>query len=382
MVSRRLKLQPNLATERELGRVSWQLAGLYNWAVVKLFRDASEGVFYGEYELMALVNGHGKKCGLNQQTMREVVRRAHRAHGKRKKRNRPAKLKSKRNRMGSAPVARGIRWIDRTHLHLPGFGAVKVRPGSRFPVGKIKYGLVQKRPCGWYVTLVVDGPVNPVPPPPADAVHVGVDFGFKTLATLSTGEKVAHPGEYAAIESRLGQADRGKNRRLLGRLHQRLANSRRMRNHAISRDLLTRHAALYLSRDNYHSLSRCGFGKSVHSAGIYQLITMLHSKSRPGGCAVIEVTNRYSTKLCSACGALTGPSGVHSLKVRSWACACGATHDRDVNAAVNTLKFGAVLAHEMAGDRQSETSTVGGSQGGPGPTAELGQILKVPPTTG
>lgn len=37
----------------------------------------------------------------------------------------------------------------------------------------------------------------------------------------------------------------------------------------------------------------------------------------------------------------------HSLKVRQWTCAqCGAEHDRDVNAAINTLIAGAGLAHE------------------------------------
>lgn len=77
---------------------------------------------------------------------------------------------------------------------------------------------------------------------------------------------------------------------------------------------------------------------------------------------VIEVTNRNSTRLCADCGALTGPTGRAGLKVRTWVCACGATHDRDVNAAVNTLRFGAVLAHESGGDLASETATVSGSR--------------------
>jgi transposase len=354
MVSRRLKLKPNQATERELERVRFQLAGLYNWAVLKLYRDASGGVFYSRYDLMTLIKGHGAKCGLNQQTMDEVLTRAHRAHHRRSNRKYPARLKSKRNRMGATPIRQGIRWLDRTHVHLPGFGRVKVRPDPRFPAGKIKCGMLSRTAMGWYLTLVVDGAPKAIPTPAANAPIAGVDFGFSTLAALSTGEKIAHPREYQQLEARLGQAARGRDYRLLGRLQQRLANARRVRNHGISRDLLSRHQALYLSRDSYRALQR-RYGKSVHSAGIYQLITMLHAKSRPGGCRVMEVSNINSTRTCSTCGALTGPAGSHGLKVRSWSCACGAQHDRDVNAACNALKVGAVLAHEMMREHQSET---------------------------
>jgi putative transposase len=287
---------------------------------------------------------------LNQQTMDQVVTRAYRAHHSRQIRTRSARLKGRRNRMGAIPVRQHLRWLDRTHLALSGLGRLKVRPDPNFPPGRIKYGLVRKTAMGWYVTLVVDGDAKPVPSPAREAM-AGVDFGFKALATLSTGEVIPHPREYQRLKVRLGQANRGLNYRLLGRLHQRLANARRMRNHAISRDLVSRYSTLYLSRDNYRTMARGYFGKSVQSAGIYQLITMLHAKSRPGGCQVIEVTNRNSTRTCSACGALTGPTGRQGLKVRAWACeTCGVYHDRDVNAAVNTAKLGAVLAHEIVGN--------------------------------
>jgi putative transposase len=363
MVTRVLKLKPNRATERELRRVQFQLAGLYNWAVLKLHHDAEGGIFYSRWDFQALINGHGARCGLNQQTMDQVLTRAYRAHHNRSNRNRPARLKSWRNRMGAIPLRQDIRWLDRTHLQLPGIGRVKVRPDPRFPTGRIKFGLLQKSAAGWYVTLGIDGHPKPVPQPASDAPVAGVDFGFSTLATLSTGEKILHPQEYRTLERRLGQANRGGNHRLLGRLHQRIANARRCRNHSISRDLLSRHRALYLSRDNYRGMARTHWGKSVHSAGIYQLTRMLHDKSRPGGCAVIDVSNINSTRTCSACGALTGPTGRRGLSVRDWACeTCGVYHDRDVNAAMNAARTGAVLAHEMAGDCQPGTSTVGGSR--------------------
>ncbi|MEV8633892.1 transposase, partial [Streptosporangium sp. NPDC051023] len=44
-----------------------------------------------------------------------------------------------------------------------------------------------------------------------------------------------------------------------------------------------------------------------------------------------------SSRLCSACGVL---QDTMPLGVRDWVCACGAVHDRDVNAAKNILAAG------------------------------------------
>ncbi|MEU0516736.1 transposase, partial [Streptosporangium sp. NPDC006007] len=55
-----------------------------------------------------------------------------------------------------------------------------------------------------------------------------------------------------------------------------------------------------------------------------------------------------SSKLCSACGAVTGSM---PLNVRQWECPCGATHDRDVNAAANILAAGQAERSNACGAR-------------------------------
>ncbi|MHB1544117.1 MAG: zinc ribbon domain-containing protein [Gammaproteobacteria bacterium] len=51
--------------------------------------------------------------------------------------------------------------------------------------------------------------------------------------------------------------------------------------------------------------------------------------------------SKYSTKTCSVCGCLSGPTGRDGLVVRDWRCkGRGTHHDRDVNAAQNTLILG------------------------------------------
>ncbi|MEV0688473.1 transposase [Nocardia sp. NPDC050378] len=44
-----------------------------------------------------------------------------------------------------------------------------------------------------------------------------------------------------------------------------------------------------------------------------------------------------STRTCSKCGVVGDKK---PLQVRQWTCACGVTHDRDLNAAINILAAG------------------------------------------
>ena len=61
----------------------------------------------------------------------------------------------------------------------------------------------------------------------------------------------------------------------------------------------------------------------------------------------IEANERYTTQTCSCCGCISdsSPKGRAGLRIRQWNCPeCGASHDRDVNAARNILRVG--LEHQ------------------------------------
>ena len=128
--------------------------------------------------------------------------------------------------------------------------------------------------------------------------------------------------------------------------NERLANQRKDRNHKLSRRLVAEHQTIVWSKDDDKGLAR-SFGKSVASAAHAQLRTMLAYKCTASGRRFVEVPSRFSTKTCSACGSLSGPTGYAGLSVRQWQCAdCGSAHDRDVNAAINTLHAGVGTTHE------------------------------------
>ena len=127
---------------------------------------------------------------------------------------------------------------------------------------------------------------------------------------------------------------------MTSRLQERQANRRSDRNHKLSRWIIENYKTIYYSNDNLRRLAN-SFGKSVNEASLGQLIRMLTYKAVPAVRTVIPVNSRLTTKTCSACGALTGPTGWGGLKVRQWVCgACGASHDRDVNSAMNILIAG------------------------------------------
>ena len=92
---------------------------------------------------------------------------------------------------------------------------------------------------------------------------------------------------------------------------------------------------------NAGGLARTRLVKSVLDAGWSQLRSQLHYKAIRHGVEYIEVDERLTTQVCSACGARGGPQGREDLVVREWICGgCGAWHDRGINSAINILVSG------------------------------------------
>lgn len=101
-------------------------------------------------------------------------------------------------------------------------------------------------------------------------------------------------------------------------------------------------------------------GKSAADAswGIFR--SLLRYKAIARGAVYVDVPEAYTTQVCSTCGSKPEgrPKGIADLRKREWTCGdCGATHDRDVNAALNILRLGHQALAEGALNR--EMSQVG-----------------------
>lgn len=345
MIQRQLKLRLTKKQEAILNEWLWSLTGVWNWAVRKIELDASHGVYYKLQQFQNLLANHSKTLGIPSHVLQGMLAQAHTAWTRcfNKIAKKP-RFKGQRNKLNSIPFPDPFKAPLGNYISLPGIGKTRFHKQD-LPDGKIKCGRIIRRASGWYLALTIDSAPNVIPI--TGNGTIGIDPGFNHLLTLSSGEKIDHPKELQRGLKRLGQAQRGRRKRLTARLHERIKNRRKDRNHKLSRRLVSENATIAFSKDNILGIAK-KFGKSVASSSHGELRSMLSYKSSLCGREYIEVASKNSTKTCSACGALTGPSGLAGLSVRQWVCKeCGSHHDRDINAAINTLIVGVGTTHEV-----------------------------------
>lgn len=343
MIQVQLKLKLTPRQERQLNHWLFHLTAVWNWAIKKIEHDAWSGTYSTSLGFRNLLNGHGVKIGIAQDALCGTLWTAYQAWQRCfKKTARKPRLKGRRNRLNSIAFAHGTKLYGDRVL-IPGISRVRFHK-QHIPEGHVGQMRIVKRASGWYLCLFIQAEPDAIPR--AASGKIGIDPGFNNLLTLSTGEKITHPRELEASALRLAQAQRGKDKKLAARLSERIANQRKDRNHKLSRRLVSENELISFSADHHSAIAR-RFGKSVSSSGHRQLRSMLSYKSsRTGDTIYVEPESKHSTMRCSDCGALTGPTGLSGLAVRHWVCPCGSEHDRDINAAINTLIAGAGIALE------------------------------------
>lgn len=181
----------------------------------------------------------------------------------------------------------------------------------------------------WYLNVTVK--VDKRPRSEAKSA-VGIDLGLKDFAGLSTGGVVAAEQFYRKLEPQLATAQRARKKARTQALHAKIANRRKDFLHKLSTRLVTEHGAIFVGNVNAAGLAKTRMAKSVLDAGWSMFRTMLKYKSDDAGAWFEEINEAYSTRTCSECGALSGPSGLEGLGIREWTCPdCGTSHHRDVN---------------------------------------------------
>jgi putative transposase len=182
---------------------------------------------------------------------------------------------------------------------------------------------------------------------------VGLDLGVEHIATTSDGEKLRSGRFYRNIEQKVASAQRRGHKRQTRRLHRTAARRRKDALHKFTRKIVNEYQTIKIGDVSSLKLAKTRMAKSVLDAGWGMLKTQLQYKGQQAGRSVIIVSERDSTRTCSSCKALTGPTGLDMLAVRTWVCsACGVTHDRDVNSARNHLSVGR-LPPSVSGNESS-----------------------------
>ncbi len=200
----------------------------------------------------------------------------------------------------------------------------------------------------WFVSILCEDRISPLPP---TANTVGVDMGITALATLSTGEKIVNLRHERADRRKLAKAqrnlarkekdsaNRGKARLALARVHARITDRRRDHLHKVTTRLVRENQTVVIEDLTVRTMVKNrGLARAISDASWREMRSMLEYKAQWYGRELLVVDRWFpSSKLCSVCGTIQRSM---PLRVRDWMCACGASHDRDVNAAKNILAAG------------------------------------------
>jgi putative transposase len=201
----------------------------------------------------------------------------------------------------------------------------------------------------WHISVLVEETIQQYP---ATDSAVGIDAGITTLLTLSTGEKIANPRHERRDRARLAKAQRAMARKQKGsknrdkakvkvaRVYARITDRRKDSLHKLSTRIIRENQTVIIEDLSVRNMVRNhSLARAIHDASWSEFRRQLEYKADWYGRTVIAVDRFYpSSKTCSACGVITAKM---PLNVRDWECAaCGAHHDRDVNAARNVLAEG------------------------------------------
>ena len=243
---------------------------------------------------------------------------------------------------GIAFTFRGVRYTS-MHIRAIPEGAI-IRAGN----------FNQDAQSRWYINIPIEVREASAAPP----AQVGIDLGLKNLATLSIGAQVVVPNFYRTSEAKIGTVQRARKTKRARAIHAKIRNRRRDYLHKASTKLTKEFGLIVIGDVSPSRLSRTSMAKSVNDAGWYSFKRMLSYKSIRNGGNMVEVNERWTSQTCSSCGSQDSPErprGIAGIGIREWTCGgCGATHDRDVNAARNILRRG--LATLAAGAAQMRSS--------------------------
>ena len=246
-------------------------------------------------------------------------------------------------------------------------GSVRIRRRDRirYPLEALSSWTVKRENGVYYLVLLFN--VDVQPKPQVDG-QVGIDMGVKDFLTLSTGEKINYPDRLHQLEEKVRWEQRKLSRRVKGSSNyrkQKMAVAKAYAKVLHYRENFQRHVSHRLIEDNQFigmetlavqrmtrkakkKLDASGkpmrngqspkraMNRSILRNGWSSFVDKITYKAQRYGRTFVQVDRLYpSSRLCNDCGHKY--AGL-LLSEREWVCeSCGASHDRDVNAALNIL---------------------------------------------
>ena len=279
------------------------------------------------------------------------------------KRAKSPKFKSKKKSKASYTTTnkKCIDYIPAEQMvKLPFLGWMKCSDKRVLKDCDFKYATISKVNDKYYVSITYSIEKDIKPITINENQVVGLDYKSDGLYTDNNGFVVNMPHYFRQAQAKLKseqrklrlkqgfkkgqkQSNRFKKQLLkVAKLQEHIANQRKDFLHKLSAKLSKDYDTICIEDLNMMSLSNKGFGngKATLDNAWGMFTVMLDYKLQEQGKQLVKIDKFYpSSQTCSICGCVN--KEVKNLSVRKWECPnCGATHDRDTNAAVNIRNEG------------------------------------------
>ena len=329
-------------TGKHLKRYAWGCNQVWNFCVAtqreaeRRWKAGLSTRWPSAFDLIKLCTGSAAELGLHSDTVQTICRQF--------AASRTLHKRCPGFRASSGPK-RALGWVPfiPRAIKVDGAGVVYLKRAfhfwkSRDLGGELKAGcFVQDARGRWYVTFQCEVADEL----PTGTGEIGIDLGLKRIATCSDGTDIPALKHYRRYEGALAKAQRARNKTRVAAIHAKIANARRHHLHEQSTRIARENALIVVGNVSPAKLAKTKMAKSILDAGWSMLRNQLRYKASRHGARYVEADERWTSQLCSDCGAVGGPKGIAQLGMRHWICFdCGSCHDRDVNAARNILAAG------------------------------------------
>lgn len=239
-------------------------------------------------------------------------------------------------------------------VHLPKVGNMKVKKHREPNINWVLKGATVSctRSGKYFISLLYEFEENIQPVVPTKQTSLGLDYSSHDFYVDSNGEVANYPCFYRQNEEKLAKEQRKLSRMKVGSrnydeqlhkvqlLHEHIANQRKNFCHTVSAAIAKQYDAVFVEDINLRGLAgSLKLGKSTNDNGFGMFRAMLEYKLTSQGKTFAKIDKWYlSSKTCSVCGFIKEDL---TLADRVWTCgACGITHNRDLNAAINIRNVG------------------------------------------
>ncbi|MGP5059428.1 RNA-guided endonuclease TnpB family protein, partial [Psychrobacter celer] len=257
--------------------------------------------------------------------------------------------------------------VTQSTVKLPKIGHIKAKFPDKIN-GLIKSATVSRTPSGkYFVSLLVETIVEPLLKTHS---RIGIDLGLTDFIVLSDGSKVANPKFLSRLQDKLAREQKilakrravakadqrklsdsrnyQKQKLKVAKVYEKITNIRKDFLHKLSFNLIKNHDVIAIEDLNVKGMVKNRkLAKAISDSSWSAFTTMLAYKAEWYGKTLVKIDRWYpSSKTCSNCGHLLTKAEL-PLSVRTWNCpSCLQENDRDLNASINILNQGLLLAKQ------------------------------------